>query len=445
MGRALGIKGIVLLLFLHPVALFAQGSWKIIREADYETSYSDVIFVDQHNGWVVGENGLIIHTNDGGKSWEYQQKGEISELYSVDFIDSLRGWATGSDFDSTTGLFLGKILRTDNGGEKWSIYETGYNVFYDICFVDSSRGWAVGLNGVIYHTTDGGVSWKQQPSGTTRTLISVVFIDSLTGWVAAGSSEILHTINGGQNWESQIIQPNKWLSEIYFIDSKIGWAVGSHGNIIQTTDGGRNWNVRHLGVEYEGDYDLSSVCFVDSLKGWIVGYGPKGEYEYGPVILHTKDGGNSWRLEETGMRRGSLSSVFFIDSSTGWAVGHGGMGGYGTVLKYVRDTTSVKYHRSNEEFYPKSFTLFQNYPNPFNLETTIEFFLPKASRVSLSIYDIRGRVVRKLLNKRSLSSGYHKVLWDGRDQQGKSISSGVYLCILESEGNYSVKKLVAIK
>jgi len=115
------------------------------------------------------------------------------------------------------------------------------------------------------------------------------------------------------------------------------------------------------------------------------------------------------------------------------------------VLKYTSGPDVVESPPSDDSFHPKTFELFQNYPNPFNLETTIEFFLPKASRVSLSIYDIRGRVVRKLLNKRSLSSGYHKVLWNGRDQQGKSISSGVYLCILESEGNYSVKKLVAIK
>ncbi len=75
---------------------------------------------------------------------------------------------------------------------------------------------------------------------------------------------------------------------------------------------------------------------------------------------------------------------------------------------------------------PENYELSQNYPNPFNPETIIEYGLPKPGMVSITIYDIRGQVVQTLVSERK-SAGNHSVRWNGRNNSGVKVSSGLYL------------------
>jgi hypothetical protein len=79
---------------------------------------------------------------------------------------------------------------------------------------------------------------------------------------------------------------------------------------------------------------------------------------------------------------------------------------------------------------PEEFTLHQNYPNPFNPETSIRFDLPENGFVSISVCDVHGRWVETLLNE-SRTTGNYSVTWDGRDQTGNSVPSGVYICRMD--------------
>jgi uncharacterized lipoprotein YddW (UPF0748 family) len=90
------------------------------------------------------------------------------------------------------------------------------------------------------------------------------------------------------------------------------------------------------------------------------------------------------------------------------------------------------------------FELYQNYPNPFNLETTIEFEIPFDSWVSVKIYDILGREIKTLVSGFK-SAGRHKVIWDGRDEQGGYISSGVYFCRMTAGSFSKTIKIVLTK
>jgi hypothetical protein len=74
---------------------------------------------------------------------------------------------------------------------------------------------------------------------------------------------------------------------------------------------------------------------------------------------------------------------------------------------------------------PKHYSLSQNYPNPFNGSTVIEYNLPIASNVRLSILDINGREVATLIDEPQ-KAGTHNVTWRGLDQQGRSLASGIY-------------------
>lgn len=85
-----------------------------------------------------------------------------------------------------------------------------------------------------------------------------------------------------------------------------------------------------------------------------------------------------------------------------------------------------------------------NYPNPFNPTTTIAFSLPEEGVVRLSVYNIRGQLVKELINE-SMTRGFHKVVWDGRDNRNRSVSSGLYFIRIEVGNTSKVKKIMMLK
>ncbi len=93
---------------------------------------------------------------------------------------------------------------------------------------------------------------------------------------------------------------------------------------------------------------------------------------------------------------------------------------------------------------PIEFTLSQNYPNPFNPSTRISYELPGRLSVSLKIYDVNGRLVRILVNEQQ-NAGEKIVQWDGKDQLGKIVTSGIYFYKLEAGPFKQIKQMVLLK
>ncbi|MFZ5980834.1 MAG: cohesin domain-containing protein [Candidatus Zixiibacteriota bacterium] len=93
---------------------------------------------------------------------------------------------------------------------------------------------------------------------------------------------------------------------------------------------------------------------------------------------------------------------------------------------------------------PEDYTLYQNYPNPFNPETRIDFYLPEASFVELKVYNILGKTVRVLASQQ-LTAGSHSVEWNGRDDNGNGVSSGIYFYRLETSAMTLSKKMILLK
>ena len=89
-------------------------------------------------------------------------------------------------------------------------------------------------------------------------------------------------------------------------------------------------------------------------------------------------------------------------------------------------------------------TLHQNRPNPFNPTTTISFTLPERARVTLSLYDVEGRLVKTLVDE-TVGEGYRKYIWDGKDASGSNVSSGVYFYTLTTGDRTLTKKMVTLR
>lgn len=99
---------------------------------------------------------------------------------------------------------------------------------------------------------------------------------------------------------------------------------------------------------------------------------------------------------------------------------------------------------ANEQIYPLNFDLSQNFPNPFNATTIIQFEIAKHSYVSLSIYNMRGQKIKSLIH-RDMNAGYHSLYWDGTDNNGQVVSSGLYMYSLVTEKFSKTNKMLFIK
>jgi len=101
-------------------------------------------------------------------------------------------------------------------------------------------------------------------------------------------------------------------------------------------------------------------------------------------------------------------------------------------------------HMFNNSQIPVSYSLHQNYPNPFNPTTTIEYSIQKSEYVRLFIYDVLGQRVKTLVD-RPQQSGWFRVTWDGTNDLGEKVSSGLYLCQFRSSPNILIKKMTLIQ
>jgi hypothetical protein len=93
---------------------------------------------------------------------------------------------------------------------------------------------------------------------------------------------------------------------------------------------------------------------------------------------------------------------------------------------------------------PENYFLGQNYPNPFNPSTIIRFGLPKSSHVSIKIYNILAKEVRELVNS-DIDAGKKSVLWNGKDNSGSLLSSGIYIYELRAGDFRDSKKMILLK
>jgi photosystem II stability/assembly factor-like uncharacterized protein len=216
-----------------------DGATKKMRVSDLDLN--GVFFVNANFGWVVGNQGIIMHTADGGRHWKRQTSGTDEKLHAITCTSENRCWAVGNN---------ATILETRNGGQGWQKLQSGLTAdLFAVEFVNDATGWAVGENGSIAHTVDGGQSWEKQhaslilfPSGPFAKLTDFValrFVDEKRGWVA-GSGGVCRTVDGGKTWEVKQIEYSSFIG-LVSNDGKTVCAVSSDGRNYLTKDGGSTW------------------------------------------------------------------------------------------------------------------------------------------------------------------------------------------------------------
>lgn len=139
-----------------------------------------------------------------------------------------------------------------------------------------------------------------------------------------------------------------------------------------------------------------------------------------------------------------LVNILFLDDNTyGSSIQSDGTADGGTV-KYAQIKVNFGALGSNDIAPVKPTRLSQNYPNPFNPNTNIKFNMPVTENVNISIYNVKGQLVKTLVNGVA-QAGSHTITWNGVDNNNTSVSSGVYFYKLESANHKEMKKMMLIK
>jgi photosystem II stability/assembly factor-like uncharacterized protein len=210
-------------------------------DAALDLHLAGVSFADERTGWVATESGsAILATTDGGKTWSRKPFGSASARSDMVFIDALRGWVALSEDG---------VLHTLDGGDTWEYQHSVRASMNGLFFLNENDGWIAGWrgkdpgprfvrflsDGMVARTTDGGRTWARHESGTGKALWDVAFVDAREGWAVGAFGAILYSDDGGLTWTPQPSGTEETLRGVAFPDVNNGWAVGNNGVILKFT------------------------------------------------------------------------------------------------------------------------------------------------------------------------------------------------------------------
>lgn len=395
----------------------AQDYWSRLTSPT-PLSLKQLSFVDSARGWVVGDQGVILHTEDGGNNWSFQNSGVQSDLVDVFFLDENRGWALTW---TTTPPFGTIILETTDGGANWNqrVFPIENKFLQAIFFRDPLTGWAGGFPGDLFVTIDGGSEWDeaQIDSGVLSgfPVLNFAFFNDQLGYASGGHFDlagvIWRTTNGGQSWSSQGVGPEP-IQQLFIFDSLNVIGVGGDfefgSSVVRSSDAGESWEYRTL--------EVFGVTFAVSFRNRAEGWAPQGLTQ---KFLMTLDSAQTWQVVST-PDSAAINDLVFTDSLHGYAVGDSGV-----ILKYNPQPVAI-IHEPRPQL-PSTARLEANYPNPFNPSTIIPYFLPQRAQISLRVYDVLGREVTVLVEGVQ-EAGRHQAVFSG-----EKFSSGIYYAVLRVE------------
>jgi hypothetical protein len=370
---------------------------------------------DGSSAWVQRYDGLG-NGADGGHAMAADGSGDI-------YVTG-RSIGPGTDYDYVT-------LKYCSDGGAWRTYDGPAGSY------DRGQALAVDGSGNFY------VTGSSTGSGTDYDYATIKYLpDGDTAWVRRYNGP-----GNGQDQAAAIAVDNS--GNVYVTGRSEGSGTDKDYVTIKYLPNGDTAWVRRYDGPANGVDVATAIALDNSGNVYVTGYslGSGSGWDYA-TIKYLPDGDSSWVMRYDGPAGDNDAGIAIaVDDSgnvyvTGQSNGIGSSYDYCTI-KYVQTPSGVRDETGDRER-PSDFDLSQNHPNPFNPSTKIEFTLAKSGFVTLQIYDTLGRKVRTLVSE-ELSSGYKSVIWDGKNEDGEAVASGVYFYQLKVGDFSEPKKMLLLK
>ncbi len=361
----------------------------------------------------------VFRSDDGAATWGQTIAG-LAVLSVTDLARSPDGTIVAGGY--------GGVDLSHDGGATWAPTElTGTYLHVGGVAADPAGrifAWVESSPTLVYRSVDGGFTW--QPAYVVADLPIGGFFDDLAtapdgrlylgGFSFFVEGLLLTSGDGGDTWDVRDVPA---VSELAYLATQSDGtlvAASDQGDLLQTTDTGVSWTPLAAGPWASNVTAL--VCAPDDAI--LVGTGTEG-------VFRSADDGQTWQPYRTGLP--NTDSLYPQITMLGVADGALLAGTLPGGLYHTAYETATA--APDAPAVPAPIALAQNRPNPFNPRTTITFSLAQAGPAHIALFDVRGRRVRVLVDG-PIAAGRHNVEWDGRDDQGHAMPSGVYLCRLQA-------------
>ncbi len=402
-------------------------------------------------------NGRVQVTTNAGTSWTLRNSGLPSAYVTKVVIDpsnSNIAYATFSGFSASQ-----KVYKTTNAGVSWTNISSNLpNIPVNSFVINpaSTSNLYAGTDLGVFSTTDGGTSWVKDGSSLPNVVVSDLRIRASDSKIVAfthGRSAWVATISGGSGGQiTELVYDNGTVLSGY------NWPNSGQGSANRMTSPVANAKLTAISFYITGT-SAGTATFKPVVKTKD-GNGAPGTdlVNYNPVTASTIPGWNTWN---TSAQNITVTNDFFIGMIYD-GVNRPSFGYNQTNNSRAWDFDGTTWTAWNETYFmratvqsptaiiefdnsvPTVFELSQNYPNPFNPTTKISFSLPDAGNVTMIIYDINGKKIAEIAN------GYHQTgrytyEWNGKNDFGSAVSSGVYLCTIKAGGKMQTVKMILQK
>jgi hypothetical protein len=412
-----------LLLILLTMPLYSQ--W-VQQSSGVDKALNDVYCITQDNVFVVGNNGTILKTIDGGTNWIQKISGTTQDLMKVQFINPNVGFAFGA---------FGTLLKTIDGGESWNSIDTGGTTNFYYC-----RGLSCVNENVFYiscalwfkKTIDGGITFEAVNAPVSQNIEDIQFLTEQIGY-AKGADKLYKTNDGGNTWT--IILDSYYNGPFFFLNQNIGF-VNSAGNLYKTIDGGLNFSI----IEYPNESMLQGVDIFSlnenviwEVDGLFLLCGCPPEYclsKKTPSEIPENQVINNCDLGD-GLDS-MLNAIHFANETNGYAVGHlsytGDMGPPLSIGAIFKNSTGTMLG-TNKVDKKEDVTI---YPNPASDNIILSFAENSKKSFSVEITNCLGEMIFSKFYQ-SENSAMINV---------ESFSKGIYFLTVSSQEKRDTQKVV---
>ena len=367
------------------------------------------------------------------------------------FLATADGWANSDERYKLLDLVCADGLYADRGapgGTQPDAFGGGDNLDYWANFDPDYRTRHLGNRGDRTDPFDG-VRYTRLAGDTNP---STYFGRRLSEAHIAAAIEDIRVDGDGvivdirvPRWRGVIREPITWVGDI-FVDGDLTVAAEGRLTIHKHTNvqiAGRDIlaagaDPDRVEITVEGQLDIDSR----SLITLFTRRGTTSRIRAAGAAVHARDAGDSW----IGFVLGPTANGGFLDDVAIEDAAYGALTTAELAARLVPEPApdvATAIADEADRRLPDQFELRQNYPNPFNSETTIEFSLAEGGDTRLIIYNALGQQVL-VLEDGYRSAGPHRIVWDGRDESGSTVASGVYLYLLEVPGQFVDRKQMTI-